>query len=543
MQDFINDSVILLSKDKLSSADIQQIITMIKNVEIYNYFISDTETEKELLSKKDTLQVLVPMLRDKLNGYIEHKQEIKLQTEISLFEENADNEKLFGSKTAQLAKMFKLLKNLKGVIVPSGIGISVNVMPMLFKNLGKENLLTEFENAIKNRDKQRAIEIAKEICNVIDSKELQGTELEKEIIKQLNKFIKSGQKYSVRSSGVGEDATNNAFAGMGETKLNVNYEDIYDNVRECWKSFFAERCIDYMISSGQVVKPAVLVEEMVDSEISGVVFSREKYGNGRINALFGQGEGLVSGMFTPDSVLFDMGTGEIIEYLVADKQFKLVTDSEGGIKKVAVGPQAKSRALNAQNVKNLAEIISVLENSAGYPIDVEFAIRGNEIYILQMRPITTLDNKEKDKEITEDQIREALNDMQQIPFAQTRHEISVSVGKIGNKKDVFVYIANPLDSTQTIPVYKKSADANVTEFVVDAKYASLVKDGSLARALMLRINTDPVVLAKLNDGIFNYKLGEIGILPILDEDEIEKSLFDSTIDVGIENVRNILASA
>ena len=543
MQTFINDAIDLLSKDKLNATEIQKIITMLKNIEIYNYFVGDNEISKDLLSKKDTLQVLVPIMRDKVNGYNEQMQDIKLQDEISLFEENAGDEKLFGSKTSQLAKMFKLLKDKIGVIVPGGIGVSVNVMPMLFKSLGKENLLTEFENAIKNRDKQRAMKIAKEICDLIDSEQLRGTELEKEILKQLHKFIKPGQQYSVRSSGVGEDATNNAFAGMGETKLNIGYDDIYDNVRECWKSFFAERCIDYMISSGQVVKPAVLVEEMVDSEISGVVFSRDKYGNGRINALFGQGEGLVSGMFTPDSVLFDMGSGEILEYSVADKQFKLVADAEGGLKKVPVGQNAKSRTLSAQNVKKLAEIISILENSVGYPIDVEFAIRGNEIYILQMRPITTLDNKEKGTEITEDQIREALNDIQQIPSLETRHEIHVSVGKIDNKQDVFVYIANPLDPTQAIPVYKKSADKDVTEFVVDAKYASLVKDGSLARALMLRINTDPVVLDKLNDGIFNYKLGEIGILPVLDEEEIEKSLFDNSTEVGIENIRSILASA
>jgi len=538
----MNDAVDLLSKDKLSVTDVQKIITMLKNIEIYNYFISDNETMKSLLSKKDTLQVLVPMMRDKVNGYSEQKQNIKLQEEISLFEENASDEKLFGSKTSQLAKMFKLLKDRMGVNVPGGIGISVNVMPMLFKSLGKEKLLKDFENAIKNKDKQKAMEIAKEICGLIDSEELKGTELEKEIIKQLNKFIKPGQKYSVRSSGVGEDATNNAFAGMGETELNVGYDDIYDNVRECWKSFFAERCIDYMISSGQVVKPAVLVEDMVDSEISGVVFSRDKYGNGRINALFGQGEGLVSGMFTPDSVLFDMSTGEIIEYSVADKQFQLVTDAEGGIKKVAVGQKAKSRSLSAQNVKKLAEIISILENSVGYPIDVEFAIIGNGIYILQMRPITTLDNKEKLTEIQE-KINDSVDNIQTIPFTETKYEISLITGTIPKGQEPFAYIANPLEPTQAIPVYKKSADSQVTDFVVESKFAPLVKNGILGKELMVRINTDPVMLAKLNAGVFNYKPGEIGLLPILDEEEIEKSLFDSTIDVGIENIRNILASA
>jgi phosphoenolpyruvate synthase/pyruvate phosphate dikinase len=563
LQQFIDELNALLLKDKLSNTDVQKILTMLKNVEIYDYFVSANEKLKDLLDKKETLRDLVSKMKDKINEDIKQKEETNLQEEISLFEENASDEKLFGSKTSQLAKMFKLLKGIKGVIVPGGIGISVNVMPKLFKTLGKENLLTEFENAIKKKDKQKAMELAGEICNLIDSKETievedaantvkmkkvtvqsvspERIELEKEIIEQLNKFITSDGKYSVRSSGVGEDATNNAFAGMGKTILNADYDDIYNSVKECWKSFFAERCIDYMISSGQIVKPAVLVEEMVDSEISGVIFSRDKYGKGRINALFGQGEGLVSGMFTPDSVLFDMSTGEIIEYSVADKQFKLVTDAEGGLKKVSVGEMAKTRALSAQNVKKLAEIISILENSVGYPIDVEFAIKGDEIYILQMRPITTLET-EKKEEITEEQIREVLRMEGLLPVEQ-RYEISVTVGQIPKGQDAFAYIANPLEPTQAVPIYKKSVNGKLTEFVVDAKFSDIVKDGSLGKLLLNRINTDPVILAKLNNGIFNFKTGEIALLPVSTDDIVIDETLPNTPVVDFENIRSLLASA
>ncbi|MCR4662957.1 MAG: hypothetical protein K5622_03605, partial [Endomicrobiaceae bacterium] len=539
LQNFINDMIDLLNKKELNNEDIKKIITMLKNAQIYNCFVSDEETSEELLKEKEMIQILVYMIKDKVNEYDNEKQIINLTEEISLFEENADNENLFGSKTAQLAKMFKVLKNEKGVVVPGGIGISVNVMPMLFKLLGKENLLTDFENAIKTKNKQKAKEIAKEICDLIDSDDLIGTKLEKGIKKELDKFIKPGQKYSVRSSGVGEDATNNAFAGMGETELNVKEENIYENIKKCWKSFFAERCIDYMISSNQVVKPAVLVEEMIDSEISGVVFSREKYGNGRINAVFGQGEGLVSGKLTPDSILFDMKTGDVVEYLVANKQLKFVTDVDGGIKKIAVGQKAKSRALNSKMVKKLSKIIENLENSAGYPIDVEFAIKGTKIYILQMRPITTLDTNKfagagsvvGEQEIQNQEVVEA------------KYGISLMSGKIKDKNNVFVNIANPLNVTESIPVYLKSVDSKVTEFMVDSKYSDIVKSGLLGRMLLYRINSDPVVLKKLNSDMFNYKSGEIELLPVLDENIIEKSLFDSSTEIGIENVRNILASA
>ncbi|MBQ4178595.1 MAG: PEP/pyruvate-binding domain-containing protein, partial [Elusimicrobia bacterium] len=367
---------------------------------------------------------------------------------------------------------------------------------------------------------------------------------EEEIKKQLDKFITSSGKYSVRSSGVGEDATNNAFAGMGETSLNVKYGDVYDNVRKCWKSFFAERCIDYMISSGQVVKPAVLVEEMIDSEISGVAFTRNKYGNATINVLFGQGEGLVSGMFTPDSILVDMNSGEVIEYSVANKQFKLVTDIDGGIKKVPVGSKAKTRALNSKMVKKLTENLSILENAVGYPIDVEFSIVGDEIYILQMRPITTLDNKEKLPEKGTDTKKDSdIVNMDEIPFAEPKYEISLSVGNIKGKKDVFVYIQDPSNPTKSIPIYRTSVNGQFTEFIVDSKYAPLVKNGVLSKLLLYRVNNDPVVLAKLNDGLFNFKSGEIALMPVLDEDILEKSLLENTIEDEMNNVRRMLASA
>nr|MCR4662325.1 hypothetical protein [Endomicrobiaceae bacterium] len=540
MQTFIKETISLLNKDKLEIKDIQRAILMLKNVEIYNYFVSESETSSILLSKKEIIKDLVPALRNKLNSYEIENEGENLQEEISLFEENAGNEKKFGSKTAQLAKMFKILKKKIGVTVPNGMGISVTVMPMLFKSVGKEALLSEFEEAIKDKNKKRAKELAKMICNVIDSKEFAGTRIENEIKERLNTFVKPGINYSVRSSGVGEDATNNAFAGMGETELNVKYENIYANVKKCWKSFFADRCIDYMVSSGQVVKPAVLVQEMIDSEISGVVFSRNKYGNGTINAVLGQGEGIVSGMFTPDSILFDMNTGEIIEYSVADKQFELVTDVKGGLKQVSVGRKARSRTLSSKKVKKLAEVMKLLENYSGYPIDVEFAVRGEELYILQMRPITTLDKKEKKTSNTEEVVEQETKEI--------KCEIALTTGEIKKGQEVFVNIANPLNPEESIPVYfemVKTADGYSYKYIVDSKYESILE--IIRQLLIVRSNEDTVIRDKINSYLPVFARadeGEIGILPplsdIVNPTEIERNI-NSNID--IDGVKSLLASA
>ncbi|MCR4662625.1 MAG: hypothetical protein K5622_01900 [Endomicrobiaceae bacterium] len=538
MQAFIKEARGLLNKGKMDIKDIQRAILMLKNVEIYNYFVSDSETSNDLLTKKEIIRDFVPALRNKLNSYEIEDEGEDLQEEISLFEEKASNEKKFGSKTAQLAKMFKILKKKFGVTVPNGMGISVTVMPMLFKSVGKENLLSEFEEAIKDKNKRRAKELAKMICDVIDSNEFTGTEIENGIKERLNTFVKPGINYSVRSSGVGEDATNNAFAGMGETELNVKYENIYENVKKCWKSFFADRCIDYMVSSGQVVKPAVLVQEMIDSEISGVVFSRNKYGNGTINSVFGQGEGIVSGMFTPDNILFDMNTGEIIEYSVADKQFELVTDENGGLKQVAVGRKARSRTLSTKEVKKLAEVMKLLENYSGYPIDVEFAVRGEELYILQMRPITTLDKKEKETPDNEEAIDRETKEI--------KCEIELTTGKIEKEQEVFVNIANPLKPEESIPVYfemEKTADGYSYKYIVDSKYKSIIN--IVRQLLSVRSNEDSVIRNKINSylSVFSQaKEGEIEILPPL-SDTLDSTEIEENINVNINGIKNLLASA
>ncbi len=94
-----------------------------------------------------------------------------------------------------------------------------------------------------------------------------------------------------------------------------------------------------------------------------------------------------------------------------------------------------------------------------------------------------------------------------------------------------------------MPIYKKSVNGKLTEFVVDAKFSDIVKDGSLGKLLLNRINTDPVILAKLNNGIFNFKTGEIALLPVSTDDIVIDETLPNTPVVDFENIRSLLASA
>lgn len=534
LQNFIDESYKLLNKGKLSGKDMQKITKMSDNVSVYKFFVSETDTDERLQEQRRIIQILAPMLNDLLSKNMNKGDITYIEKEIISFDGiNDEDGKNFGSKTTELAKMYRLLKGKKDVTVPNGVGISVNILELIFDSIGCKPLLDNFERAIQNGDFEEAIYLSEQIISVIELEDERKFAVEEQIRYEISKYTDFNTKYSVRSSGVGEDGATNAFAGMGETKLNVNYDEVYESLKECWKSFFSERCIKYMIQSGQVVKPAVLIQEMVESEKAGVIFSRDKYGNEIINVLFGLGEGLVSGMLTPDNIQADINTGETIEYSVADKPLKIIADYNGGTQIVSVGKKSKSRTLNSQMIKRITEIVRLLEEDAGYPVDVEFAVKGEEIFILQRRAITTLDKK-----INVDEIQQTVKKKD----VQTKYNVALVSGQVGADMKEFVCLSNPLSPEEAIPVYLKAVGGDVTEFLVDSKYAGLVSNGILGAILVDRINTDTVVLDRLNGSLFSYKEGEIGLLPVLD-DVLEKGVFDENVNIKLENVRSLLASA
>lgn len=536
----ISDARLYLEKEKLSINDIRKIINIVNTATVYDFFVPESEERADLKTMSRELKQLLVLLEIKTKGYLMKDEVVGVNKEITTFDGiHEEDVNKFGSKTTELAKMYRLLKNEKGVYVPEGMGVSIDVLELLFNLVGRDGdskILKDFEKAVKDKDYASASAIAEKISSLIDEKDISPSrrEFEDFLKSKISEFAVSGVKYSVRSSGVGEDGSSNAFAGMGETKLNVSAEHVYENIKECWKSFFSERCISYMIKSGQVVKPAVLIQEMVNVEKAGVVFSRNKYGNETIEVVYGLGEGLVSGALTPDTINVDINNGEIIEYSVADKQFKIVP-TEDRTAKEAVQQGAKARALNAETVKRLTEIIRILEKDSGYPIDVEFGIKDGNIYILQRRAITTFDTslKKNDKNKKSYSSKHSLKQL-----------ISVVSGDISKESDIFVNIANPENSDEAISIYLKSTENNRSIFYVDSKYSHLIKDGRIISLLVERINTDSVIREKFNSNLSIFDRvdnGEIGILPIIDI--LDNSILEKSIDINIENIKSILSAA
>lgn len=210
---------------------------------------------------------------------------------------------------------------------------------------------------------------------------------------------------SVRSSATAEDLSDASFAGQQESFINVKgNDDVIEKVKKVFASIFTARSIYYRKKKGfnDFVGIAAIVQKMINSDKSGVMFTIDpvKQKNILIEAVFGQGEGIVSGQIKPDSYTVSKDL-EILEEAVLDKKIAIVRDSSGQTKTVPLSPdKSKQRVLKNYEITQLADYGIKLEEHYGKPQDVEFSIENGTIYILQTRPVTTLVDKREVREIS-----------------------------------------------------------------------------------------------------------------------------------------------
>jgi phosphoenolpyruvate synthase/pyruvate phosphate dikinase len=203
---------------------------------------------------------------------------------------------------------------------------------------------------------------------------------------------------AVRSSAVDEDGATASFAGQHETYLNiVGAEAIIQAVIRCWESARSEHALEYRRRQGlsiEHVQIAVLVQQLVASDVSAVVFSANPITGHRdevvINASWGLGESIVGGTVTPDTFVVRKSDLAVIQRVIADKQ-RMTVSAPRGTREVEV-PRflRKEVSLNDEQIIEMAKLALTLETTMGYPVDVECAYTVGKLYLLQCRPITTL---------------------------------------------------------------------------------------------------------------------------------------------------------
>ena len=185
--------------------------------------------------------------------------------------------------------------------------------------------------------------------------------------------VVDNKKVAVRSSAVAEDSEAASYAGQQETYLFVEgAEEVCRRVVDCWASFFSERALFYRSEKGSLedLRMAVVVQRMVDPEKSGVIFTVDPVRRRRdrmvVEAARGVGERVVSGEVTPDHYTLDR---------------------KGKVKREKI---VDARVLTDEELQRLGELGRQLEIRHGIEQDIEWAIVGEEIYLLQSRPVTTM---------------------------------------------------------------------------------------------------------------------------------------------------------
>jgi phosphohistidine swiveling domain-containing protein len=203
---------------------------------------------------------------------------------------------------------------------------------------------------------------------------------------------------AVRSSATAEDLPYASFAGQQDTYLNVlGVDAVLDAVRRCWASLWTDRAVSYRTSNGidhRTVSLAVAVQQMVEAEVAGILFTANPLTGRRrqavIDASPGLGEAIVSGTVNPDHFVVNTATGEIIERRLGDKRVAVRATAGGGTQRVERDERGEACLSDAQ-VRALAALGARVEAHYGTPQDTEWAIDAEDrIWLLQARPITTL---------------------------------------------------------------------------------------------------------------------------------------------------------
>lgn len=303
---------------------------------------------------------------------------------------NKNDAGIAGGKGASLGEMTKA-----GLKVPPGF---VVLAAAFDRFLEETDLFQELESILKkiNYHDVNSVDGASSKIRALISGAVMPADLAKEIKAEFKKL--KTPFVAVRSSATAEDSSSASWAGELETYLNTTEKTVLDNVKKCWSSLFTPRAIFYRNEKKLLktkVSVAVVIQKMVDSEISGIAFTVHPVTQDKnqliIEAGYGLGEAIVSGSVTPDSYVISKRDLSLIDINIADQERQIVKCLRRGVKWIPV-PKAKQskQKLSGRQIIELAEICIAIERHYKFPCDIEWALEKGRFYVTQSRPITTL---------------------------------------------------------------------------------------------------------------------------------------------------------
>lgn len=378
---------------------------------------------------------------------------------------NKDSIPLVGGKGANLGEMTKA-----GFPVPGGFAVTVPSYELFLKENDIAKKIYEILDVTDVEDPNQLEHASTKIQKIINTSKF-PEEVFKELSRSYKKMCGTFTKalVAVRSSATAEDLPGMSFAGQQATFLNVKGEsNLQIAVRECWASLFTPRAIYYRHSNKikiEKVGISVIVQKMVQSEVSGIMFSIDPVTNRKdriiIDAVWGLGEMIVQGSYIPDHYVVQKETFAILSKELNDQKMQYIKNGQE-TKEIAVPVKLQDKIkLSDDQIIELAKISQKLQDHYYYPQDSEWALEKGKLYIVQTRPITTIEKTTAVNAGTKDEI--AQNSAPILKGISASPGIGTGVVKILKspkeiekiqKGDILVA---PMTSPDYVPAMKKAA--------------------------------------------------------------------------------------
>ncbi|HTT26269.1 MAG TPA: PEP/pyruvate-binding domain-containing protein, partial [Thermoplasmata archaeon] len=301
---------------------------------------------------------------------------------------------LVGGKAGKLGELVRL-----GLPVPPGLVVTTEAYQEFVEGAGLVPVIRESLAAIDPAKNETVEAASQRIRQAFESAEFPSG-LKAEILQRVHRYEADHKvRFSaVRSSATAEDLEGASFAGLQETYLNVTGDAaILAAIRKCWGSLFTARVLVYRAKKGfdhRTIRLAVLVQKMVDSRVSGILFTKDpNTGENHmiVEAGFGLGEAIVGGEVTPDHYVVDGATQRIVQKQIAQQSFRLVRAEGGGNRREDLPAEEGGRQkLSDERVLRLASLAKVIESNYRRPMDIEWCADDHQLYVVQARPVTTI---------------------------------------------------------------------------------------------------------------------------------------------------------
>ena len=464
-----------------------------------------------------------------------------------------------GGKGANLGEMVSA-----GINVPKGFVITADAYKE-FLRINSLNELLKDELTKAGRDHTKLLKAAEKFRKSIKMGKLPENTVNE--VKSAYKKLGDNILVAVRSSATAEDLSDASFAGQQESYLNIRgIDDVLDKIRDCYASLWGNRAVIYRANQNYnqlSVSIAVVIQEMVESEKAGVLFTLNPINNNtdemQINSSYGLGESVVSGRVNADSYIVDK-FGNIKYINIGSKQTKIIYDKNAN-REVEVSEELREKAsLNENEVLKLVKVAKALKEHYRQDMDIEWAIKEGEVYILQARAVTTI-KKNNDSELVKPYIKDIVMSkmlrkqmafqLEKMPFAYRALDYDYMMG-INNQKAIIFNEAginlnsNPQiddDGIQTMPKDSKGINRNIFKLF---KTRKMLKDykycAKKCEAFMIDYENKISELKELDfenmgmEECRKFLIYSLELLKSLSYDRFKYALFPSALNKDLEKV-------